>query len=138
MSLSDSSSESLKLKLPLPENQFAQYSRYSLKNFTKIINNYLKDVGAVLEEAQHVDASVRTELSDLETPVAREAVHPEDDWPLSLRPRQVGVQVLENLEGHLAVGEAALTHGELPLIRDLTLRQVRQMSVALSTHHILE
>ena len=30
MSLSDSSSESLKLKLPLPDNQFAQYSRYLL------------------------------------------------------------------------------------------------------------
>ena len=27
--------------------------------------SYLKDVGAVLEEAQHVDAAVRTELSDL-------------------------------------------------------------------------
>ena len=138
MSLSDSSSESLKLKLPLPGNQFAQYSRYSWKNFTKIINNYLKDVGAVLEEAQHVDAAVRTELSDLETPVPGEAVNPEDDWPLSLRPGQVRVQVLENLEGDLAVGEAALAHGELPLIRDLALGQVRQMSAAFSTHHILE
>ena len=95
-------------------------------------------MGAVLEEAQHVDASIRAELRDLETPVPREAVNPEDDWPLSLRPGQVRVQVLENLEGDLAVGEAALAHGELPFIRDLALRQVRQMSVALSTHHILE
>ena len=34
-------------------------------------------MGAVLEEAQHVDTSVRTELSDLETPVPGEAVNPE-------------------------------------------------------------
>ena len=95
-------------------------------------------MGAVLEEAQHVDASVRTELSDLETPVPGEAVNPEDDRPRSLGPGQVGVQVLDDLEGHLTVGEAALAHGELPLVRDLALWQVRQMSVAFSTHHILK
>ena len=95
-------------------------------------------MGAVLEEAQHVDASVRTELSDLETSVPGEAVNPEDDWPRSLGPGQVGVQVLDDLEGHLTVGEAALAHGELPLVRDLALWQVRQMSVAFSTHHVLK
>ena len=102
------------------------------------MTNYLKDVGGVLQEGEHVDAAVRTKLGDLETPVPGEAVNPEDDWPLSLRPGQVRVQVLENLEGDLAVGEAALAHGELPLIRDLALGQVRQMSAAFSTHHILE
>ena len=105
--------------------------------YKNTMTNYLKDVGGVLQEGEHVDAAVRTKLGDLETPVACEAVNPEDDWPLSLGPGQVGVQVLENLEGHLAVGEAALGHGELPLVRDLALRQVRQMSVAFSTHHIL-
>ena len=106
--------------------------------YKKAMTNYLKDVGGVLQEGEHVDAAVRTKLGDLETPVPGEAVNPEDDWPLCLGPGQVGVQVLDDLEGHLAVGEAALAHGELPLVRDLALRQVRQMSVAFSTHHVLK